>query len=524
MHPFLRVVSAAALATLCLAAADVRSTVIEISFVATPQGGAAGGAITAGDLKLTDNGKDQPVTGLWKVMAGKAASLLPPHTFSNRAGGETAQNVNVVFVDGVNTEWRNDATARAETMRALQQIKPDERVAILVFGKSLRVLSDFTDTAAAREAKVKEFGAGNPSAFPTYSDMVLPVNLTGRAEMYQEQQRLTSTYTTLQSIAAMLKAVPGRKNLLWISGDFPLLLGQPDAGAFRTRSQNGALGRRDAAADDDVQRTAKMGYNKAADDLIRVLNVAGVAVYPVDAREVSLDPHRRQSHVNSITSTGAGEAGTINDIMKHLAEQTGGAVSSGHKELGDDLRGALDDAQNAYVLAFTPTKLAEDGAPHKLKLQAKGYQIRLRPVYYAPLPPAPPGDATARLASALSAPLDIPEIGLTVRIEPDRAAESSLAVSLEIDARDLQLVRQGEDWVGVIGVGIIEGNPAGEQFGRQLQSGGVTIHAPDYQKAMQTGGGIQFDFKVKRDPKATFIRFGMIDQKSPKSGSLSVPL
>ena len=85
-------------------------------------------------------------------------------------------------------------------------------------------------------------------------------------------------------------------------------------------------------------------------------------------------------------------------------------------------------------------------------------------------------------------------------------------------------MRQGEDWVGVIGVGIIEGNPAGEQFGRQLQSGGVTIHAPDYQKAMQTGGGIQFDFKVKRDPKATFIRFGMIDQKSPKSGSLSVPL
>jgi hypothetical protein len=210
--------------------------------------------------------------------------------------------------------------------------------------------------------------------------------------------------------------------------------------------------------------------------------------------------------------------------MKHLADQTGGAVVSGGKELGDDLRGALDDAQNAYVLAFTPAKLAEDGAAHKLKLQAKGYQIRLRPVYYAPLPAGPPGDAPVRLAGALSAPLDLPEIGITVRVEPDGASEGALAISLELDARDLQLVRQGEDWIGVIGVGIVQGNPAGEQFGRQLQSGGVTIHGPDYQKAMQTGSGIHFDFKVKRDPKATFIRFGIIDQKSPKSGSLSILL
>ena len=519
MSSFLRIVNAAAIAAACLLAADVRHT-IEISFVATPQGGAAGGELSAADLKLTDNGKDQPVASLTKVTPGKSPSNLPPHTFSNRTGAETAQGVSVIFLDGVNTEWRNDAAGREETMRALQQIKPEERVAILVFGKSLRVLSDFSDSAAVRQAKVKEFGAanpapnpsGNPASGPTFGDLVLPVNLTGRMEMYQEQQRLTSTYSTLQSIAAMLRSVPGRKNLLWISGDFPLLLGRPEEGTLHPSD-----------ADADVQRIAKIGYNQAADDLVRTLNMAGVAVYPVDARRVSLDPQRRQSHVNSITTTGAGEAGTINDIMKHLAEQTGGAVFSGRNTLGDDLRGALDDAQRAYVLAFTPAKQAEDGAPHKLKLQAKGYQIRVHPVYYPPSPPAPPGDASARLASALSAPLDLPEIGLTVRVEADGAGDS-LGVSLAIDARDLQLVQKGEEWIGAIGMGIVQGNPAGEQFGRQLQSGGVTIHGPDYQKAIRTGSGIHFDFKIKCDPKATFLRFGVIDQKFPKSGSLSVPL
>jgi VWFA-related protein len=517
MHSFLRIVNTAALAAACLVAADVRSA-MEISFVATPSGGVAGGTLSAGDLKLTDNGKDQPLTGLWKVTPGKPSSNLPPHTFSNRTAGETAQDVSVVFLDGVNTPWRNDAAGREEAMRALQQIKPEDRVAILVFGKSLRVLSDFSDSAAARQAKVIEFGSGTASASPAFSDLILPVNLTGRAEMYREQERLTSTYAALQSVAAMLKAAPGRKNLIWISGDFPLLLGRPEEGSLHPSD-----------ADADVQRIAKIGYNQAADDLVRTLNIAGVAVYPVDARRVSLDPQRRQSHVNSITTSGAGEAGTINDIMKHLAEQTGGAVFSGRNTLGDDLRGALDDAQNAYVLAFTPGGLAGDGAAHKLKLQAKGYQVRIRPVYYAPSPAPPLGAAGARLASALSAPLDLPEIGLTVhiepvRIEPDGAGDSSLQVSLEIDARDIQLVRQGEDWIGAIGMGIVQGNPAGEQFGRQLQSGGVTIHGADYEKAIRTGSGIHFDFKVKRDPKATFLRFGVIDQKIPKSGSLSVPL
>ena len=490
---------AAALAAPCLAA-DARQS-IEVTFVATPSAG-----LTSGDLKLTVDGKDQPIAGVEKIAAGKTASNLPPRTFSNHTGAERTQDASVILVDGVNTDWRNDASARDELTRALGRIGPEERAAILILGKNLKLLSDFSDSSADRAAKV---------AALAYSDLIRPINLTSRAEMYQEQQRLTDTYSNLRAIAGMLKAVPGRKNLLWISADFPLLLGRPDEGNLHPSD-----------ADSDVQRTAKLGYNKDADDLIRTLNLAGVAVYPVDARRVSLDPLRRQSRVNSITTSGAGEAGTIDDIMKHLADQTGGAAFSGGKELGDSLRGALDDSQNAYVLTFTPAKWVEDGSPHKLKLQAKtkGTQIRIRPNYYAPSPAMAPGDPSPRLAMALSAPLDLPEIGLTVHLNPDPADAASLSVSLEIDSRTLQLTRQGENWIAVVGLGIVQGNAAGEQFGRQMQSGGITIPGADYAKAMRDGSGIHFDFKLKRDPKASFLRFGVIDQKTPKSGSLSVSL
>jgi hypothetical protein len=95
---------------------------------------------------------------------------------------------------------------------------------------------------------------------------------------------------------------------------------------------------------------------------------------------------------------------------------------------------------------------------------------------------------------------------------------------LQIDSRDLEHVQQGDKWNAVVGMGIVQGNAAGEQFGRQMQSGGVAIPGPDYAKAMRDGSGIHFDFKLKRDPKAGFLRFGVIDQKLPKSGSLTVPL
>jgi len=507
----LRIAVAAGILAGCLRAADAPRA-IEISFVASPQGGVPGAALTAADLKLTDNGKGQPVTGLWKA-DGVTPPDLPPHTFGNRPATGTARNVSVVLLDGVNTQWRNDPAGRQETLRALQQIRPAERVAILVLGRSLRLLSDFSDSAALRQAKVMEFGSAKEAAGPAFSDLILPMNLTGRAEMYQEQQRLSTTYAALRSIASMLAAAPGRKNLLWISGDFPLLLGRPEEGALRP-----------ADADSDFQHAAKLDYNQAADELIRAFQLAGVAVYPVDARPVSIDPQRRQSHVNSITTSAAGEAGTINDIMKFLADQTGGAVIGDRKDLGETVRGALDDAQDAYVLAFAPGKAAAGGAPHKLKLQAKGYQTRIRPVYYPPTPPAPPGDPNSRVAAAISAPLDLPEIGITARVERDPAADGFLSVSLEIDARDLELARQGEDWIGVIGMGIVQGDSAGQQFGRQLQSGGVTINGPDYLEAMRTGRGIHFDFKVRREPKASFLRLGVIDQKTSKSGSLSIPL
>ena len=81
---------------------------------------------------------------------------------------------------------------------------------------------------------------------------------------FQTDQRVRITLNALQQLARYLNAVPGRKNLIWFSGSFPIAL-DPDSTltnplqAMRSYS-------------DDIRETAEL------------LSAARVAVYPVDAR------------------------------------------------------------------------------------------------------------------------------------------------------------------------------------------------------------------------------------------------
>ena len=494
---------------------------VEITFVAT---GPGADSLAAGDLKLTADGKDQTVTGLKKVAAsaGTTAAKLPPNTYSNRTDGAArAQDVVAILLDGLNTQWRDDPSTREAASRALQQIKPDERVAIFVMGKNVQMLSDFADDGATRAAKLKAFFSGEGTGL-TYKDLVatVPQNGSSRAGMYEEQEKMRSTFAALGGLAGNLKGLSGRKNLLWVSADFPLLQGQFDLTGSGKQSQS----------EGDVQRTALESYVKAADDLLRSFQAAGVAIYPVDARPVSLNPTESKSRITFVNpwpddATAQKNRVAINDLMKIVANETGGSVFSDSKDMGQSLRGALDDGQAAYVIAFTPSKLSENGSIHKIKVQTKqkGPQIRAVPGYFASAAAAPQ-QPSQRLVAALSSPLNLSEIGLIAHVETNAADPSALTITLQVDPHDLDLTQQGDSWVGQIGFGSFQGSPSGEQFGKQAQSVPVSLSKSDYQKALADGGGFRIPLTMKRAPNATFLHFAVIDLKIPKAGSLRAAL
>src|SRR6202012_2930989 len=68
-----------------------------------------------------------------------------PGVFTNRPPGVPLPvNVTVVLLDGLNTDIKDQNYARAQALKFLRQIRPEDRVAVYALGSTLRVLNDFT--------------------------------------------------------------------------------------------------------------------------------------------------------------------------------------------------------------------------------------------------------------------------------------------------------------------------------------------------------------------------------------------
>src|ERR1039457_3439641 len=103
-------------------------------------------------------------------------------------------------------------------------------------------------------------------------------NMQVEESSYLLDRRVDLTAEALQEIARFLMGLPGRKNLIWLSGSFPEGI-IPNAGVNGQDSQTGR-----------EEFEASRNYSSdivAATDL---LNASHIAVYPVDVRGLQVNP------------------------------------------------------------------------------------------------------------------------------------------------------------------------------------------------------------------------------------------
>jgi len=203
--------------------------------------------------------------------------------------------------------------------------------------------------------------------------------------------RVERTMDALMAIANYLAQFPGRKNLIWVSGSFPVSVG------FDTPRQPGDT-RDQIHFTPELQRAYK------------ALNNANLAVYPVDARGlVAAAPG--EMDVNSFYST----VGTMQDLASH----TGGRTFYNTNDLARVMQAAEGDSDANYTLGFYPQNIRWDGKYHTLvvKVDKPGIHLRYRRGYFA-TEEAPKNEdqGNAALNAAIYSPLDSTGLGLTVSI------------------------------------------------------------------------------------------------------------
>jgi VWFA-related protein len=454
----------AAAAAVPAAAQDQRSTfgvttrVVQVSVVVRDKAGRTVADLTARDFRLFEDGKEQPIESFSVESTAAAARVEEPagrREFSNRLGGRAAAGVTVILLDRLNTRFEDQARAREQIVRFLGTLAREDRVALYVLEPgAVRVLHDFTtDTGSLLRAVARHQGLPAPEL--DTSEATAPE--TGEADMdaflskeltetsgVALAQRVRSAAAGLEAIANHLAGVLGRKNLVWVSSGFPLVV------------------------NDQWPRIVTEEVGRAT----RALNDAGIAVYPVDPRGLvgayATNPAAISSTKDSsraLREAFTTLATTRPDVegLKTIADDTGGRAFYDTNDISGALRQAVDDSRLTYVLGYAPSHGKWDGKFHEIKVTVSrgGLDVRHRRGYLA-LQARGSGDPAQREAAVLDAvrsPLQATGLGLGARVEP--ATGDAVNLAIRLDPASVSLAKNGDTWQGAFDLAIVQALPDG---------------------------------------------------------------
>jgi VWFA-related protein len=337
---------------------------------------------------------------------------FPPGIFTNYTPEPVNGAVNLLLLDALNTPLRDQLYVRQQLLAYLNSAPPGTRIAIFGLTSQLTILQGFTsDPDVLKAVASKKFGKISPllqdsvggngiqnSIADDMEDMGVPAatvanlrQFDAQQQSFQLQSRIKYTLDAMNQLARYLSSIPGRKNLIWFSGSFPISI-LPDI----TQASNGTSALTDPFA-------VVADYEKEFRDTVGLLARSQVAVYPIDARGLtnspvfdasttrnySRNPARMMQDQNKFSSDTAAEHAT----MSEMAEATGGHAFYNTNGLTQAVATAIDDGSNFYTLTYTPANPNRDGKFRKIKVQLAhegGVSLSYRHGYYADDPEKDP--------------------------------------------------------------------------------------------------------------------------------------
>jgi VWFA-related protein len=343
------------------------------------------------------------------VPAGEVPPMpkMPDGVYTNVPPAPTNDSVNVLLLDALNTDPQDQSYVRQNLMKFLKGMAPGTRAAIFTLSSRLRMVQGFTADSSALLTALNDPKFGDIITKPSEShtledkqnnidDIQRLLDLTGgrmtvaiqtvmdfQREMtnIKSGERVGMTLEALQYLARYLSATPGRKNLLWFSSSFPVII--------FPRTQQGQHA--------NMLNTADLrDYGKVIRQTADLLTVSKVAVYPIGAEglmmEHVMDPQGPgPTDIEGGTlEGGARNAGKmapyVNEYaarsdkimaMEQLAEDTGGRAFFNTNDLNAATQKAIADGAHYYTIAYAPTNKKMDGSYRRIEVKVKDGKYRL---------------------------------------------------------------------------------------------------------------------------------------------------
>ena len=235
------------------------------------------------------------------------SATLPPNSYSNVPAKAPQNSWTIILFDLLNTPVSDQAYARNQLLQLLKAVPRGEPVALFVLTRQLEMLQGFTQdpdqllhmaemlnpaksqlltTIVERErtvdrvAATAQQAAGAPAgpggaidtATMTYAQTARITQSYNDYEAFRITDRAVFTLEAMRGLARAVSGYPGRKNLVWLSGSFPVQIEPDPASTDPFRNEHGF--------EDQIRATDSL------------LATSRVAVYPVDVRGLQSQGYR----------------------------------------------------------------------------------------------------------------------------------------------------------------------------------------------------------------------------------------
>ena len=544
------------------------------------------------DVVVT-KGKDEPVIGLHKedfevLEDGKPQTIstfeehhgvpptltklppMPPHVYTNFPVTKTADSVNVLLLDALNTPTRDQTFVRRQMIKYLGTIPPGTRVAIFTLASRLRMLQGITTDSSELVAALHQNRAsphssallpsevendsnqqftdfliaeqgGGPAPIPFVDPVQIVQEFQADTATFLAESRIRITLQALQQLARYLSEVPGRKNVIWFSGSFPVgIFPDPDLVNSFTAAQN---------FQQEIKHTAEL---LTADD---------VAIYPVGAQGLVTDSVYEANAAETGQKRGMLatqdqvkqlRAGAVNRdsghaAMEEVARDTGGQAFYDTNGLASALDRVINIGAHYYTLTYAPTDKTMDGRFRhiELKLANGKYKLAYRRGYYArdleaegaaqqdpasdpllPLMGRNLPDFTQILYKELvlpSTPQPPPDAGRMGSNTEIKEPFTRYRVDFAVSSQDIKFdstpdgVRHGS-----LELMLVAYDREGKPLNLVAARSELLLQAKDYLGIQR--GGLQLRKEIDVPNGDAYLRTGVYDLKSGKAGTLVIPL
>jgi VWFA-related protein len=534
-----------------------------VDAVVTDKQGKAVTGLRPEDFVVEENGKAQRIATFVtpEDHSRTAPASLPPGIYSNRPQYRSPGGpVTVMLLDALNTSYSDQGYARRQMLSFVQeQYNPGQRMAIFTLTGPLNVLQDFTSDPQILYAALQRYkpqpqefasagrpatsaAAGDPTTTSTVATLsastppagavgdsglrqglvdaigiaqAAVANFAGAQVAYAEDQRAVLTLSALNSLGRILGGLPGRKNIIWVTGNLPFSLIPENRTMTEAELEENlpSLNTRrvEAHAAGNYAATFRQAHADEIREVAARLASAQVAIYPVDARGLAIS-----------TATDSQET------MREMARETGGRAYVNQNEIKFGVERAFEDDAATYTLGYYPENKKYDGKYRQIKVKVKrdGVEVQTRRGYFAIDPTQMKGyNPSQEVAAALEDVVPSTLVAFTARVQSPSAnnsAKGKVGVDFLVDASTLSTEDASSGKKLNVAFYAAVYSPEGKMITNRSMKVDQAFDANTYQQILQHGLMLHMDLDPQ--PGNNQVRLAVQDNRTGYVGTLEAPL